>query len=142
MASIKIEKKSYGPNSTPEEIELLRSRVFKYDENTIYWKAAPIMSKFQLDVYFDKMTELSEGLNNIYLIIDLVDAAPPDAKIRRQLSEGFKAFDVVIAKVAVFTEKNFLLNTAAKFVLSRAFGHANVFIEKTLESALKRLKVG
>ncbi|MGK0379456.1 MAG: hypothetical protein ACJA1Z_003284, partial [Patiriisocius sp.] len=68
--------------------------------------------------------------------------APPDAKIRRQLSEGFKAFDGVIAKVAVFTEKNFLLNTAAKFVLSRAFGHANVFIEKTLESALKRLKVG
>jgi hypothetical protein len=140
MASIEIEKKAYGSDATPEEIQLLRARVYKYDEHTIYWKEVPIMSKFQVEVYFDKMAELSSGLDSLYLIIDLVEAAPPDAKIRKQLSQGFNTFDSSLRKIAVFTEKNFLLNIAAKFVLSRAFGQTKISVDKTFETAIARLQ--
>lgn len=141
MKSTSIEAKAYGPDSTPEEIKLLQDRVYAYSDNILYWKEAPVVSKFQIEVQFEKLAQLSAGLDEFSLILDLAEAAsPPDAKLRKQLSTEFMAYDSRVLKVAVFTEKNFLLNIAAKFVLSRAFGHGKVTVDKTLDAALQRFK--
>lgn len=136
--SIRIEKKYYGPESTREECEALKERVYFYKDNIIMFKEVPVQSNFQLDIFWEKINEITKGKDKFYLIIDLTEASPPSAKIRKYLKKKFSDSINKLPHVSVFTESNFMLNVAAKFVLS-GIGFSSYSVHKTLEEALKEI---
>ena len=133
-----LEARRYEDDSTPEEVELLRSQVYVYeDENDIiYYKEAVQYSEFQLDIYFEEVEKLVAHRGFFYFLIDLVDTERPSAKIRSYLKYKFKPY-VERMHVAAYTGKNVWMNMAAKFVMSGTFDSFS--IHKTKEEALAEL---
>lgn len=112
-----IEDREYGPDSDQETIEAIKERVYMYNENIVYWYEVPVASVWQVQIFQQKIAELTQNLESFNIIIDLSSARPPSMKVRATIKELFKAFHGKLEKVGVFTEKNILVNLAAKFVL-------------------------
>ncbi|MCJ8273217.1 MAG: hypothetical protein MJK04_27925 [Psychrosphaera sp.] len=113
-----IEKKEYGPDSSEAEIETIKNCVYLHQSDVIYWKEVPVMSCWQVEQFGEKIDELLQNLDSFSLLIDLTDSKPPNAKIRESLRSVFAPLKHRgLKKAAAFTDKNFLINVAAKFVL-------------------------
>ncbi|PHR53869.1 MAG: hypothetical protein COA44_14955 [Arcobacter sp.] len=136
---IELEARSYGENSTEEEIEAIRARVYMYSDNIVYWKEVPVMSVWQVQQYQSKMKSLTNNLKHYALLIDLTESKPPNAEIRASLRDVYGPFaEEGLDEAAVFTGKNFLINVAAKFVLG-GVGLKKFTVHSKQEDALKAL---
>jgi hypothetical protein len=137
---LELESRPYGEDSTPQEIEAIRARVYKYSDNLIMYNEVPIPSRFQLRHFEERMNEISAQMDHYDLLIDLTAAQPPGAEIREQLKTLFSK-QKKLRKTAVFTGRNFMLNVAARFVLGRA-GLREFSVHKSQEDALEALGHG
>ena len=135
--TFKFEARAYGPDSTSEEVQAIRDRVYKYRDGIVMYRELPIQSPFQLDIFQETLTEEGAGVPSYDLLIDLTEAQPPNAEIRSRLKRLFGS-QANLRTAAVFTGKNFMLNVAAKFVLS-GIGLKSFSVHKTLEQALQAL---
>jgi hypothetical protein len=135
-----IEVRPYGPDSTPEEVEAIRARVFLLDERTVGYREMPVQTPFHIDLFDEKMRELTADIDAFDLLIDLSEAKPPSAETRARLRKLFGAH-TKMSRAAVFTGKNFMLNIAAKFVLS-GMGLQSFSVHTTREQALEALRDG
>src|SRR5262245_39902898 len=115
--TVKFETRGYDHTSTPEQVEALRERVYLHSPGVVMYREVPVPTLFQLDVFQGKLTELTRSMDSYALLVDLTEAAPPTAEIRAHLRIAFSA-RTNIRICAVFTGRNFMLNVAAKFVLS------------------------
>ncbi len=131
-----LEKKAYGPDISPQEEELLNEQVFIYEDNIIYYREAPIITTYQLNVYKKKIDELAKKIESFYVIVDLTHAAPPGPNERYFLKDFFSTYKG-LKHLSVFTNKNFILGIAAKFVI-RSFGK-EFSVHKTFNQALKKI---
>ena len=113
-----IEARAYGPDSSKAEIEALRDRVVFHKGFTILFEEVPVGSAFQIDVCIDRVEELLREHDCHNLIIDLRAAGRPTPACREQLRSRVTAIQQQLKAVAVFTGKNFLVNVAARFVLT------------------------
>lgn len=129
-----LEKRGYGADSTPREVEAIQSWVYMHNDNTVMYREVPVISEFQLGVFFDKIEALVEGRPNFFMIIDLTKTGGPDAKCRTVLRDRFLRVRERMSYCAVFTGKNIFLNTVAKFVMGR-LGLRSFSIHRTLEEA-------
>jgi len=75
-------KRPYGPESTPEEIQAMRDRIYVHGPGILYWRELPVQSLFHLDIFEQRLKELSDDLSAYDLIVDLVEASPPGPQIR------------------------------------------------------------
>jgi hypothetical protein len=129
-----LQPKEYGPDSTPAEVEALRSQIYWYDAGIAMYIEAPVISVFQIQTYAARLAEIAATVDSFHLIIDLVCAPRPNALQRAELKKMFSG-PPNISHAAVFTGRNVLLNMAAKFVLT-GLGFKSVTVGKTLEQAL------
>jgi hypothetical protein len=137
--SIKLERREYGPSSTPAEIEAIKERVSLYSGDIILYRELPVQSVFHLDLFEERLTELGAGMRFYDLLIDLTEAEFPSGAIRARLKRMFLA-QKKLRNIAVFTGKNFVINTAAKFVLSEPGLKFSVHTQ--VEQALASLRLG
>jgi hypothetical protein len=135
-----LEVRAYGPDSTPEEVQAIRDCIYLYKPGVIMYRELPIQSIFHLDLFQEKLIEVGGALPPYALLIDLTAARPPNAEIRSRLKTLFSA-QKNLRTAAVFTGKNFMLNVAAKFVLS-GIGLKSFTVHKTLEEALQAVDHG
>ena len=110
-----MEKRKYNEDSTPEEIELMRARVYMLENSVIYMDEAPVVSPFQIEVMYRKVNELVKPNQENYFLINLVDTKPPKPADRAKLRELMKISAPDIIHTAVYTEKNKIINLVAKF---------------------------
>ena len=101
------------------------------------YKELPVQSIFQLDLFMEKVREITAGLNSFDMLVDLTEANRPSPEIRAHLKKRFNELEK-LRHVAVFTGQNFLLNIAAKFVLSGC-GIRSYSVHKKLEEALEAI---
>ena len=134
----KIETKPYGPDITSEERDVLLQRVYMFSDDTVIWHEVPIATNYQLEMFGEKMLELTRNIEKFYMIIDLSAAERPSAETIETLRKIMKKFQG-LKHAAVYTGKNFMLNIAAKFVLGR-MGFLSYSIHKTQEDALKSIQ--
>jgi hypothetical protein len=134
---MKLEARAYGPSSTPAEIEAIKACISLYSADIILYRELPVQSVFHLDLFEERLHELSGGMRAYDLLIDLTEAQFPSGAIRARLKKMFLG-QKKLRRIAVFTGKNFLINTAAKFVLSEPGLSFSVHTE--LEDALARLR--
>lgn len=109
-----------------------------YKPGILMYREAPIQSLFQLDLFEEKINALVSGLDSYVMVVDLTGAKAPSAEIRARLRQLLAA-QTKLRKIAVFTGRNFMLNIAAKFVLSGAGLH-HFSVHTTLEQALRALE--
>lgn len=136
--SFVFEARAYGPDSTPAEVQAIRDRIFLCEPGIVYWRELPVQSDFQLQIFRERIVELAAGGPPPHLIIDLTVATPPGAEARVALRKMFSS-RLPVDRIAVFTGRNFMLNVAAKFVLTTA-GLRNFAVYRTLEEALGDLR--
>ncbi len=134
-----LEKRQYNEDSTPYEIELIRSRTFLYEEGIIRANELPVVSPFTITLCFDKIEELAQSRETFALIIDLRDSARPDAKGRRVLNERFMNIASRLSHCSYITGKNAIINTAIRFVMYGT-GLKSFSVDSDEETAIKKLK--
>lgn len=136
----KVERREYGKESSMHEKKLIQDQVYMLNDMVIYWKEVPVMSVWQVQQFGQKIDKLlkENNLKKFSILIDLTDSSPPNSKIRIELRNVFIPLkERGIAKAVAFTEKNFLINAAAKFVLGGSGLDFTVYKHK--EDALKEI---
>jgi hypothetical protein len=137
---VELQSRPYGEDSTPEEIQAIRARIYRYADKLIMYREVPVQSRFQLRHFEERLNEVSADMDYYDLLIDLTAAEPPNAEMRELLKKLFSA-QTKLRKTAVFTGRNFMLNVAARFVLGMA-GLRSFSVHKTQEEALEAVGHG
>lgn len=133
-----IESRAYGPDSSAEEIEALKARVYKYSHDTVMWHEVPVTSEFQEKICSDKLNELGQEFTSYFLLVDLSNTGLPGFKVMRQLSDSLSKQENLV-HIAIFNEKNIFLNIAARNVLN-FIGFESYSLHKTKEQALQAIE--
>lgn len=110
--------------------------VWIHDEasRVIFYREVAKPSKETLFNNFKQVVKLSEAYQSFYLIIDLSNSERPSAETREHIAEELNLIKDKIVHLAIFTEKNFLLNMAVTFTFSKV-NLESYSIHKTLEEA-------
>lgn len=133
-----LESRPYGPEISETERQALRDQVTLLDNDIIFWREAPMPTTHQLDIYAGKLYELSAELDKYYLLVDLSRAARPTPEILEHVRNIMSKRDK-LAHAAIFTEKNFMLNIAAKFLMAR-MGFTSYSIHTTRDEAFDAIQ--
>jgi hypothetical protein len=129
-----IEAKAYGPDSSPQEIAAIESRLYMLRPGVVMYREVPVPSPFQIGVFADKLGRITAGLDSYTMILDLTSARPPGKQCREALRRLFAPEDR-LRLVAVFTGGNFILNGVAKLLLKNS-GVRNLSMCKDEQEAL------
>jgi len=139
MSTRELERRKYFKDSTEEEIEALRARVTILEDKIVLLKEIPVVTPFSIDTLFAKMKEISSSFDACGFLIDLTDTGMPDAISRRQLNSQFKLALSNVKHVSFVTGKNFIINTAARFVMHQT-NLKSYSVNKTLEEGVLEIK--
>jgi hypothetical protein len=132
---VKLEKKSYGPESTEEERLAIAGRVTLISEDMVLWKETPIQSVLSVDLMGERLLDLTKDLKSYSRVVDLSDVARPDAQVRRRLRQMIAAEDR-LQHIALFTAKNILINVAIKFLFSGIAKNVSISVHESYEQAV------
>jgi len=135
---VEIEARAYGPESSPEEIAAIRDRVSLFADGILRFREVPVPTPFAIDVAFDRIHELVASMERYHLLLDLTEASRPSAAVRAHLRTRFSDLPRPPIHVGVFTGANFMLNMAAKFVLTSCVPALSV--HKTEAQALHAIR--
>ena len=122
-------------NSTPADIQAIRDTMSVLEPGIIYWYETPYQTEFSMHHQAQKLAELTENWTRFVLLIDLSRAHRPDAQTRAHLKSVIsndKLFYTVVC-----TEKNVLLNMAARFVCASMFATDKFVIVSKKEDAIE-----
>lgn len=133
-----LEARPYGPGSSPEEIKAIKDRIYVYAPGVIMWHEVPVMSVYQLDLFEEKLGELTRDLESYRMLVDIRGSDPPNAEVRSKLKKVFTS-QPKLRRAAVVTGKSVIMNTAALFVV-RVFGMREFSVHMTFEEALAALE--
>lgn len=111
--------------------------IIESDDLVINVKETKTTTVNQVNKYFDYIEELSKN-NSFTIIIDLSDAAPPNAEIRYEIQNRFKPIKHLIKSYKIVVGTNFLIQIAAKFTMA-SFGLKKYEIYSNLEKAKETL---
>jgi len=139
MSELKLEKKKYNEDASPEIIKLIKSRVTIVEDNIILLKEIPTASPFSVKIIFDEIEKLSSKFNTCGYLIDLNESNIPDSETRQHINERFKNAVSNVQHVSFVTGKNFIINTAARFVMYQT-KLKSFSICKTLDEGVLKIK--
>jgi len=94
-------------------------RVYDEKKSIIIYREPNSTTKEQLDTNFQKISKLSKDFDGFYLLVDLTLASRPTPATRQHIFEKFALIKSSVQHVAIFTEKNMLLNMAATFIMQK-----------------------
>ncbi|MFK8102169.1 MAG: hypothetical protein AB8G15_06590 [Saprospiraceae bacterium] len=113
---ISLEKRPYHSDSTPEEVDAIKDRVFVYQQEIIYIKEIPVLSSFSINLVFNKVMSLAKTYNRFGIIIDLSESDRPDADTRRTIGKCFKQICDTAVHVSFCTGGRLELETYISYI--------------------------
>ena len=135
---LKLERRPYGPESTADEVDAIRARVHQEKGDIFILHEMPVISEFSIDLQFRQLLECTSKLPYFYVLIDLTESKPPNARQRALLKRKYGSIRDQIAHAAFFTEKNHLITAAVKFV-SAGIGFNSHSVHRTRPQALQAI---
>jgi len=133
-----LEKRAYNEDATAEEIQAIKNRIFLHSPEIIYYHELQIISPFSIKLAFEKVEELGAKMGAHGLLIDIRNTVRPDAITRRVINQEFTRLCENIAHVSFCSGKNFLINTAARFVMYQT-NLDSFSVNKTIEEAVANI---
>jgi hypothetical protein len=116
------------------ERDALRRRVVLLEPGVILCREMPVMTKFTIDVLFERERELA-GAKGFHIIVDLTETHEPDAEIRAYLKKKIASLFDGDFHMALVTRKNHLMNISVKFVVGKLGRSVKMY--DTIEQALE-----
>lgn len=139
VSDIILQDVFYNEDAPPEIIQAIKNRVFLIEDNIIVLDELQKVTPFSLNIVFTEMTELAKQLPKCAYLIDITDTTVPNAEARRFINAQFQATLSNVKHVTFVTGKNFLINTAAKFVMYQT-NLKSFSIDKTREDGISKIK--
>jgi hypothetical protein len=138
-----LEPRPYGPDDAPAELEALRARVWKLENQIYMFEEVPIQTTFSLDLLFDRLEELTAAEEQFAYIVDLRGVKRPGPEVRQRLKERVERLNPRLAHVAVVFGSNIVIRAVAKLAAFsigfRSFtSHAGV--EDAVEACRRALR--
>jgi len=131
-----MEARPEGTDAFVDEREALRHRVCKVEDRLFLMEEVPIQSPFTIDVMFDRLEELSTGLNQFAYAVDLTGVQRPDAPTRQRLHERVMRINSRLAHVGVAVGLNVVIRAVVRLA-AFAIGFRSVTFHMTVEEALE-----
>jgi hypothetical protein len=108
------------PAATPElsaDLDQLRRRVSRIDDRLFLMRQVPTQTPFTAEVLFDRLEELSAGLDRFAYVVDLTEAKRPDAPTRELLKRRIFRINERLAHVGLVVSTNVVMRALAKLVV-------------------------
>jgi len=131
-----IETRPYGPETSPAERLELRDRVWQLEDAIFMMAEIPVQTPFTLDVLFDRLEEMSAGLNRFAYVVELSGVRRPDARTRERLRQRVARINPRLAHVGVVVGANAVIRAVAKLA-AFAVGFKSISFHPTADEALE-----
>jgi hypothetical protein len=106
-----------GSPALPADVVDLRRRVSRIDDRLFLLQQVPIQTPFTVEVLFDRLEELSAGLDRFAYVVDLTQAQRPDAPTRELLKQRIFRLNKRLAHVSLVGGSNVVMRALAKLVV-------------------------
>jgi hypothetical protein len=108
-----------GPDETPVDPVRLQERIRRVEDRLFLWEEVPDQTPFTVDVLFDRLEELTAGLERFAYVVDVSQVHRPDARTRERLKQRAAKLNTRIAHVGVVVGGNAVIRAVARLM---AFG--------------------
>ena len=131
-----IEARPYDADSTCGEQDELRTRVWKLEDRLFMFDEVPVQTPFTIDVLFDRLEELTAGLDDFAYVVDLSLVKRPDARVRERLRERVTRIRPRLTHVAAVVGGNAVIRAVARLA-AFAIGFRSFTIHASLNEAVE-----
>jgi hypothetical protein len=123
-------------DATGGDLDQLRRRVSRIDERLFMLVEVPDQTPHTLDVMFDRLDELTVGLNHFAYVVDLSGVHRPDARTRERLRERVVRINPRLVHVAVVVGANVVIRAVAKLA-AFAVGFRSISFHTSVDEAVE-----
>jgi len=131
-----IEARPYGSDASPSERSELRERVWRIDDRLFMLVEVPVQTPFTLDVMFDRLEELTAGLDRFAYIVDLSGVKRPDARVREKLRERVGLINPRLVHAGLVVGGNAVIRAVAKLA-AYSLGFRSFSFHMSVEEAVE-----
>ena len=131
------EAQHYEAEMGPEMRAELRKRVTRVEgEDRLFMLVeVPVQTPFTLDVLFDRLEELTAGLDRFAYVVDLSGVRRPDARVRERLKQRVARINTRLVHAGLVVGGNAVIRAVAKLT-AFSIGFRSFSFHKTVEEAL------
>jgi hypothetical protein len=132
------EAQHYEAEMGPEMRAELRKRVTRVEgEDRLFMLVeVPVQTPFTLDVLFDRLEELTAGLDRFAYVVDLSGVRRPDARVRERLKQRVARINTRLVHAGLVVGGNAVIRAVAKLT-AFSIGFRSFSFHKTVEEALE-----
>jgi hypothetical protein len=96
----------------------------------------PVQTPFTLDVMFDRLEELAEGLDRFAYVVDLSAVKRPDARVREKLKQRVGRINQRLVHAGLVIGGNAVMRAVAKLA-AFSVGFRSFSFHKTVDDAME-----
>lgn len=134
-----VERRPYGPDSSPQDVAALRARVQLTPEGVLVFHEVPMATVFSVGVMWDRFEELSAGWRRVSYVADLTDAERPPAEVRAALKARAVRVRERWGHVAVVVGDNVLIRAMAR-LFAYSMGLRSVSLHPSRDQAIDEVR--
>ena len=131
-----IEARPDDADSTFVELDELRARVSKLDDRLFMFDEVPVQTTLTVDVLFDRLEELTAGLDRFAYVVDLSRVKRPDARVRERLRHRVGRLRPRLEHVGLAVGGNAVIRAVAK-VAALVIGLRSFTIHASIDEAVE-----
>ena len=113
---VTIEERPYGADMTPDERDMLLSRVYVLEPGILFYREVPVQSVESIDLMLGKLHELGSQWPTFIEVLDLSKVERPSPAVRAVLRGWFLRLAPRLAHLCIIVETNFVMRAVARFV--------------------------
>jgi hypothetical protein len=132
-----IEPRPYGPDAAPAELAELRARVWRIDDRLFAMKEVPIQTTFTLDLLFNRLEELAQGLDRFTYIVDLRGVKRPGPQVRETLRHRVGRLNPRLAHVGIVVGNTDVVIRAVAKLVAFALGFRSFTTHASVDEAVE-----
>jgi hypothetical protein len=134
-----VERRPYGPDSSPEEIAALRGRVALTPAGVLVLTELPVSTVFSVGVLWDRFEELSAGWQRVSYVADLTEAQRPTAEVRAALKTRAARLKNRYGHVAIVVGDNIVIRAMAR-LFAYSMGLRSVTLHPSRDQAIEEVR--
>ena len=113
---VTIEARPYGADMTPDERDMLLSRIYVVESGIVFYREIPVQTVESVNLMLARMYELGCQWPTFIEVLDLSTVIRPSPAVRAVIREWMQRISPRMAHMCVIVEKNFVIRAVARFV--------------------------
>ena len=131
-----VETGPFEPNTTSDLRDEIRKRAWKVEDRLFMMVEVPVQTPFTLDVMFDRLEELAEGLDRFAYVVDLSAVKRPDARVREKLKQRVGRINQRLVHAGLVIGGNAVMRAVAKLA-AFSVGFRSFSFHKSVDEAME-----